>query len=365
MTPYRRHLKACPHANKGTAWQRCNCPVWVYAGRIDGKPVRYSLDTNNWDRALMKIAEGLARPAHAGATLTDAASTYLADCEARHLAAATITDYRALLALLSAHLPGAEVDAIMPAHITSFRATRKISASTARKELIALRAFFGFCRRNRWCEDNPAAEVRMPENDTAPTMPYTQAEVTALLAACERYGQSAAHRDRARALVLLLLYSGLRIGDVMMMRRDRIDWRSGRLILRTQKTGVRVSVKLPSHVIAALDRLPKGEYLFWRGGRGSTAQSTARVTLHRLAKLAGVDDVRPHRFRDTFSCRLLEKGVDIRRVQHLLGHASLRTTERHYAPFVAEHQRLLDEATDMLDFTDTAATVTLMPRAQH
>jgi site-specific recombinase XerD len=52
----------------------------------------------------------------------------------------------------------------------------------------------------------------------------------------------------------------------------------------------------------------------------------------------------PHRFRDTFSVGLLEKGEDLRTVLLLLGHKSIKTTERHYAPYVRSFQAILDAA---------------------
>ena len=42
----------------------------------------------------------------------------------------------------------------------------------------------------------------------------------------------------------------------------------------------------------------------------------------------------PHRFRDTFAASLLLKGVSIESVSKLLGHASIKVAERHYAPWV-------------------------------
>ena len=53
---------------------------------------------------------------------------------------------------------------------------------------------------------------------------------------------------------------------------------------------------------------------------------------------------------DTFSVSVLEKGEDLHTVQLLLGHTSIKTTEKHYAPFVQSFQRILDAATAKLDF---------------
>ena len=47
-------------------------------------------------------------------------------------------------------------------------------------------------------------------------------------------------------------------------------------------------------------------------------------------------------FRDTFAVELLNRGVPIDRVSLLLGHSSVKVTERHYAPFVKERQQQLE-----------------------
>ena len=59
-----------------------------------------------------------------------------------------------------------------------------------------------------------------------------------------------------------------------------------------------------------------------------------------LAKVSG----HPHRFRDTFAVSLLEGGASIETVGVLLGHQSIRVTEKHYNPWVKTRQDALDKA---------------------
>jgi len=65
-------------------------------------------------------------------------------------------------------------------------------------------------------------------------------------------------------------------------------------------------------------------------------------SLNRLFELGGVPDAHAHRFRDTFSVELLLAGVPIERVSILLGHQSMRITEKHYAPWVKARQEQLE-----------------------
>jgi integrase len=179
-------------------------------------------------------------------------------------------------------------------------------------------------------------------------MPYTQEEMIAVLAACahlpDNYGRiGGANEKRARALVLLLRYSGMRIGDSATCPIDRLS--GDRLFLYTQKTGVPVNVKLPAFVVEALNTMPKVSslYFFWSGeGKKETAAGNWRRSLRKLFTLAEIKNGHPHRFRDTFAVELLLAGVPLERVSVLLGHTSIKVTEKHYAPWIRARQEQLE-----------------------
>ena len=67
-------------------------------------------------------------------------------------------------------------------------------------------------------------------------------------------------------------------------------------------------------------------------------------------------------FRDTFAVELLNRGVPIDRVSLLLGHSSVKVTERHYAPFVKERQQQL-EIYARLAWDDSAVEAANLPSA--
>jgi integrase len=102
---------------------------------------------------------------------------------------------------------------------------------------------------------------------------------------------------------------------------------------------------LPDFVVAALDSFEPMDntYYFWSGesGRDGVAR-TYMGRLSRVFELAGVNNGHAHRFRDTFATELLLAGVPLERVSVLLGHSSIKVTEKHYAPGVRARQEQLE-----------------------
>src|ERR1019366_10470733 len=169
----------------------------------------------------------------------------------------------------------------------------------------------------------------------------TRDEVIKIVKACDRYPDKQ-NAVRLRALVLLLQYSGLRIGDAVTLSRDRIS--DGKLSLYTTKTGTAVYCPLPPVVITALDAVPaNGKFFFWTGeSKPKSTVGNWQRAMKRLFKLADVSHGHPHKFRHTFATELLQDGVSLDDVAMLLGHRSSKITERHYSHWIAARQRNLE-----------------------
>jgi integrase len=147
-------------------------------------------------------------------------------------------------------------------------------------------------------------------------------------------------------MVLLLRYSGLRMQDAGCLERSRL--KNGKLFLYTQKTGTPVYCPLPPTVATALKNVSNvhPEYFFWdgRSERETTVKSWNRVFRKLFAATEpAIKNGHPHRFRDTFAVSLLLSGVELSHVSILLGHASIKITERHYAPWVKARQKQLED----------------------
>jgi integrase len=138
-------------------------------------------------------------------------------------------------------------------------------------------------------------------------------------------------------------YSGLRIGDTIALDNSRLS--GNKLLLYTAKTGTPVYVPLPPVVMTALGLLEvhaSGRFFSTGDAKPQTARANWSRYLDSLFELANVRGAHSHRFRDTFAVSLLLKGVSLESVSKLLGHSSIKVTERHYAPWVKARQTILE-----------------------
>lgn len=356
LTIYRRHEKACPHGTEGRKYRRCRCPIWI-DGFLNGREIRKSLDTADWKKAQDHVREWEAKESEPKApqepmTIQAAGEKFVADAAAQKLSESTIYKYRLLFKQVGdfAQKRGFRyLTELSLQSLDEFRSGWKDGPRSSAKKLERLRAFFRFAQKREWVSKNPATDLKAPRVTLCPTMPYTREEMMRLLAAVAKYREKFPTRGkenalRLRALVLLLRYSGMRIGDVVSLTSDRINM--NRLFLYTAKTGTPVNTILPDFVLEALEASPKvtDVHFFWNGtDKLDTIVGSWRKRLAKLFELAEVAKGHAHRFRDTFAVELLLAGVPIERVSVLLGHQSVRITERHYSPWVRARQEQLEQ----------------------
>lgn len=225
------------------------------------------------------------------------------------------------------------------------------SSNTRQMVQARLKNFLRFCYDNKWLDRVPRlSSIKVEE---APTLPLSSREYEKLLKTIPASFPDAHKAVRVRGLVQTMRWSGLAIRDAVTLRRDEIihDKAKGlyRIVTSRQKTGTHVSVPVPPDVAAEILAVLNGNpvYVFWSTGNGKeqSAVTNWQHDLRQLFRDAGIKsagNMLSHRLRDTFACDLLEKGVPLEEVSKLLGHESIKTTERHYAKWVKGRQDRLD-----------------------
>jgi site-specific recombinase XerD len=291
-----------------------------------------------------------------GITVAHAVLSYLEDKEEQHLSSATLDKLKTIFQ--KQFLPWCSendvrfiVDVTLP-HLQKWRTKWKDGALAARKKQERLRGFFYFCQRNKWVADNPAAGLSSIKADIRPADWFNPDDWTKIVQATHVIGKREEDRVRVRALVFLLRFSGLAIRDAVTLERGRLDDKD-RLILRRAKTGQNVFVPLQPQVASLLRTLPNGNprYFFWSGnGLPKSAVADAQRSLRRVFELADLrhpDGTKrrchAHMFRHSFAVSLLLSGVSIETIATLLGHSSIRTTEKYYSPFVKARAERIEQ----------------------
>jgi integrase len=331
--------------------KKCRCPLWA-TGTLESKPYRRSLKTRSFERAeqLKREIENGNKPEQTKIiTIEYALKAFTKDCESRNLCISTLRKYESLQANLLAfagrrHLSGiGQLDAQL---IREYRDGRSINARTSSKELERIRAFFSFAVESGWLSKNPAKAIKAPKLRDTPTLPLSDVEVQKIMA----------HADfRTQVFFRLLLHSGLRIIDAAQLTPQKIN--DGKVFLYTQKTGTPVLCPLPPDFLADLQKLPLvgGFYFAVQSVAPVSIAERYRQKLNQAAIKAGLGKkkvkgtprekniIHPHRFRDTAAVRWLQAGIPIEEVATLLGHSSIRVTEKHYSPWVKARQTRLEE----------------------
>lgn len=144
----------------------------------------------------------------------------------------------------------------------------------------------------------------------------------------------AAVRNPKHLAILAVAYSaGLRVSEVVKLRPEDLDRDRGLLLVRGAKGRKDRSTLLSETALALVDRYLEGahpgRWLFpgARPARHLSARSVQKVTAEARERAGIAKTITPHVLRHSFATHLLESGTDVRLIQELLGHASVRTTE--------------------------------------
>src|SRR3990172_1935673 len=171
----------------------------------------------------------------------------------------------------------------------------------------------------------PHAPPKRTPNSSRRSREYlTPAEVAELTRCAGVVGkQRHAHRDTT--LVLLMYRHGLRVGEVVTLRRDQVDLEQGLLHVNRLKSGTPAVHPLRGPEIRALRKLfreyPDSPYVFSPQRGGPMTAATARKIVARAGELAEVGfPVHPHMLRHATGYYLASKGQDTRAIQAYIGH---------------------------------------------
>ena len=251
----------------------------------------------------------------------------------------------------------ADADAIVLQDYMAGLTRTGLSARTAARRLSALRQFFRFLLREGVRSDDPTTRLDSPGMPRSLPKYLTEAEVDALLAAgAARPGQQG---WLARAALEILYATGLRVSELLALRRSALAGDAAILLVRGKGGKERIVPLSEAAKIAAAAYVscregdgggkPNGrEASPWLFPGRDPSQAITRqgfaLILKQIATDAEIDPARvsPHVLRHSFASHMLARGADLRSLQLLLGHADIATTQIYTHVLSERLQRLVE-----------------------
>jgi site-specific recombinase XerD len=200
--------------------------------------------------------------------------------------------------------------------------TRDLSSSSMNLAISALKFFY-----NNVMKRDIVAGRHRPRHDKKLPGVLSESEVKRLLD-CEK-------NPKHRLLLMLAYSSGLRVSEVVALRKEHIDFRRRTILVRLGKGRsdryTLLSDRAADFLLQYCSIQGIKDWIFtgYPTDRHLSIRSAQTIFDKALRKAEISRQVTIHSLRHTFATHLLEKGTDIRYIQELLGHAALRTTQRY------------------------------------
>ena len=324
---------------------RCDCH-WFYDFRVNGR--RYRSTTETADKHQAKNIEARERSRildgrhgirrQPDITFKAFAATYLTDHAELHKR--SVDRDREIIKVLNRSFGPLILHEITAHRIEQFKrerlagkwrghhttsAPKPLKPATVNRELDTLKSILSKAVEWGKLTESPAKAVKRLKVDNRRTRILTEAEQGALLAACP---------TKLRALVMLLLITGARVGELLSLRWDACE--DGFLTFLETKNGKMRRIPISGSVQVVLDSLTRIHPWLFTNTR-TLAPYTVNGTAHVLARAVArahitPDDVSHHTLRHTALSRMIAAGFDDHTVKEISGHSSTRMLERYTHP---------------------------------
>lgn len=278
---------------------------------------------------------------------------YLTSCRVEGKSPETVRSYRESLEIFLRAVHQEELPqdpaCFTSTHVYQFLdhvASTGVSPVTQWRRQRETRTFFSWLTRHDFIPSNPFAKVKNIKVPQKVIQPFSQEDIFRLLACCN----PATHKGaRDRALILTLLDTGLRAGELVSLQLEDIDFDTQRVQIRHGKGNKQRVVRIGErageairHYLEQFRGFDPGP-LFLSSRRRPLScpgpplsRPGMRTIFQHLGKEAAVPKVHPHRFRHTFATWAIEQQAREIDVQFLLGHSTPAMLRRYTATYDAE-----------------------------
>lgn len=318
------------------------------------------------EQALQELLADARRGTLAGmhtiaATSADASAEWLRYVEHdRDVKPSTLSDYRHMARRLDRTFGELSIGRISPEDLERWRAGLSCSNRTVQKYLIVLNGIFKRAMKVYKLQANPMTLIERPRvRQSSEIQVLSSSEVRALVRATPT--------EIHQALFLTAAFTGLRMGELLALRWQEVDFPAETIrVVRnftiggesSPKSGKPRSVPMVGEVATALarvgdrDHFRRDEDLVFAGAAGGHLDSKdVRAAYKTALARAGLRELRFHDLRHTFGTRAVEQAESILELKEWMGHANVQTTMRylHYKSKANAAHRLAEAFRDDAD----------------
>lgn len=253
----------------------------------------------------------------------------------RRLSRHTLTAYASDLRLVEEFLQKPLVQAREKELFAYMATLEPLKATTVRRRLIAIKRFYDYAERHGYIKEDPAGNLAAPGLPRRLPKYLSEKDVRNLL-------DSLSYADpksiRNMAIIKLLFYTGMRIGEVQQLDLEHILWETRQLRVLGKGDKERL-IPISQKLIYTLEEWVtvrqslsylRSEALFVSMGKNHRGERISYGALRQIVKIilkqAGLGAYSPHKLRHTFATQLLDKGAPLEQISKLLGHSRLDTT---------------------------------------
>ena len=262
---------------------------------------------------------------------------YLKKLYIHGLSQGTLSNYKCLLTNMF-RVVGKPVDKVTSEDFEAYLAYKKNVGGCGPNYLEDIRRvinkFYNWCWKERYINYNPLDlidHIRVPKKKVHS---YSECELERMRISCDQ----TRYPIRNRAIVELLDSSGIRAHELLSLNIGDIDLNMCTGLVRKGKGAKERKIRFSKvaayyiqQYLNGRNSLKSSDPLFISHTGSRFADSTSVGCLIKsIAKIGGVEDAKPHRFRHTFITRCINRGMRIEDVQNLVGHENIETTKIYY-----------------------------------
>lgn len=235
-----------------------------------------------------------------------------------------------------------------------------LKAKTIKRKLAVLKVFFNYLEFDEEIIINPFRKLNIAIKEPK-TLPKTMElkEIRKLLKYLyklkdsyeykEKYSYKALMRDIT--VIEILFSTGIRVSELCNLSKDNINLQTGIIKINGKGSKERIihlcdnEVKKQIKTYTDLFEIytNKSTYFFINRLGNKLSEQSVRLMIHKYQKLSGlIKYITPHMFRHSFATLLLEEDVDIRYIQHMLGHSSISTTQIYTQVNMKKQKKILN-----------------------